>query len=151
MTSMGTPWLRGVRAEGPSFARALVDGGARVVSDKGLGRLGGARMAAAERVSDGIAAVAPAGGDPVAVRHVGFHNGTDPVPKVDRQVSDERDRVGGDRLAASGSAPADMRSAEGLQDVLGAFFERQARLPPASGGAFDPLLTPLWRGQKLSF
>ncbi len=49
---------------------------------------------------------------------------------------------------------AGLMPAPGMQgrpeDLFEDYFARQARLPPAGGGAFDPRLTPVWFGQKLA-
>jgi hypothetical protein len=61
--------------------------------------------------------------------------------------------VGGSGTARDDAMLGVMRMASAMpmptQDLLDDYFSRQARLPPAGGGAFDPRLTPVWLGQKL--
>jgi hypothetical protein len=58
---------------------------------------------------------------------------------------------GGGAAASVGMTPGDdAPGAFNLDEQLADFFCRQARMPPASGGAFDPHLTPAWFGQKQS-
>ncbi len=61
--------------------------------------------------------------------------------------------VGGSGTARDDAMLGEMRMASAMptqtQDLLDDYFSRQARLPPAGGGAFDPRLTPVWLGQKL--
>jgi hypothetical protein len=73
--------------------------------------------------------------------------GAGTIGLADRMPDDAEPR----RDADMGLAPLAAGMGARFEDVLGDYFARQARLPPAGGGAFDPRLTPVWLGQKQAF
>jgi hypothetical protein len=65
-----------------------------------------------------------------------------------REVPGNGARLGGVSGSETGM-PVGQADGGGLGAALARHFWREARLPPATGSAFDPSLTPAWAGVKL--
>jgi hypothetical protein len=154
-TVMGTAnsfALSGVRAPVRSFARALVDTVGRAATMMRPDQPHGAAWATR----------APAPGGTIGTNRLEFGLAADvdlaPLRDVGQPAAgvrgklptrDDRRRSEDGAVEAMAGA-ADEPAPDRLDDMLDDYFARHARLPPASGGAFDPLMTPLWYGQKLN-
>lgn len=55
-----------------------------------------------------------------------------------------------DRASAvlNGAAMTGVKQTQRFEDAIRDFFNRQARMPPSTGTAFDPTMTPQWSSFK---
>jgi len=141
--SPGWAWTAGPPAR--AFAPGLPVAGQRFApvgrADEGVGGAGGILSTDEARVFGDrlpLSALPVAGARPMAAESGALAVGG---------------RVAGDEAAGAAAASGLMPVAPVMgrpEDFFEDYVARQARLPPAGGGAFDPRLTPVWFGQKLA-
>jgi hypothetical protein len=143
------PMLREV-ASGPALAAArqaliAAAGGtasAGTVSATALAP-GARRFAAAARNAASQTGLSMDAGNAAASQNSSFET---PATLAPTPLADTASEATG--FAPLATAAGAARSQRAFEDAISAFFTRQARLPPNSGAAFDPLCTPAWPAWK---